>query len=225
MCNCKTHIYTHKNTCAHICPTMALSPPFKEDCLALPLSTPLFSSWPMVWCPLLSPPDDQWCDVHSSLLQMTNGVMSTPLSSSWPMVWCPHLSSTSLMAWCPHLSPVDRWCDVHASHLQLTNGVICMPLSSSWPTVWCPHLSLPIDWWWGVLGFVLTGSVLVSHSDFCSKLIESVRMMACVIGLSPFEVIQQTAWVTASTSIVKLVVKTVYWVQAALSSKIHSHKK
>ena len=30
---------------------MALSRPFKEDCLALPLSMPLSSGWSVVWCP------------------------------------------------------------------------------------------------------------------------------------------------------------------------------
>ena len=50
---------------------------------------------------------------------------------------------------------------------------------------------------------------------FCSKLIKSVRMMACVVWLSPLETIQRRAWVTASTSIVKLEVETV---SAALHS-------
>ena len=50
---------------------------------------------------------------------------------------------------------------------------------------------------------------------FCSKPIESGRMTACVLRLSPLEAIQRRAWVTASTSIVKLEVETV---QAALSS-------
>ena len=36
-------------------------------------------------------------------------------------------------------------------------------------------------------------------SFFCSKLIESVRMTACAIQLSPLEVFQRRAWVTAST--------------------------
>ena len=40
-------------------------------------------------------------------------------------------------------------------------------------------------------------------------------MMACVVRLSPLEAIQRRAWVTASTSIVKLEVETVL---AALSS-------
>ena len=53
--------------------------------------------------------------------------------------------------------------------------------------------------------------VWASHSifRFCSMLIESVRMMACVVWLSPLEAIQRRAWVTASTSIVKLEVETV----------------
>ena len=44
---------------------------------------------------------------------------------------------------------------------------------------------------------------------FCSKLIESARMMASVVRLSASEAIQRRAWVTASTSIVKLEVETV----------------
>ena len=44
---------------------------------------------------------------------------------------------------------------------------------------------------------------------FCSKLIQSVRMMACVVWLSPRETIQRKEWVTASTSIVKLEIETV----------------
>ena len=38
---------------------------------------------------------------------------------------------------------------------------------------------------------------------FCSKLIDSVRMMPCVVRLSALEAIQRRAWVTASTSIVE----------------------
>ena len=33
---------------------------------------------------------------------------------------------------------------------------------------------------------------------FCSRLIESVRIMACVVWLSPPEVMQRSAWATAS---------------------------
>ena len=55
----------------------------------------------------------------------------------------------------------------------------------------------------------------IPFSTFCGKLVESVRMMACVVRLSPLETIQRRAWVTASTSIVKLEVETV---EAALSS-------
>ena len=44
---------------------------------------------------------------------------------------------------------------------------------------------------------------------FCSKLTESLRRMVCVVRLSPLEAIQRRAWVTASTSIVKLEVETV----------------
>ena len=36
---------------------------------------------------------------------------------------------------------------------------------------------------------------------FCSKLIESVRIVACVVWLSPLEAIHQRTWVTASISI------------------------
>ena len=51
---------------------------------------------------------------------------------------------------------------------------------------------------------------------FCSKLIESVRMMAGVVWLSLLEAIKRRAWVTASISIVNLEVEFVYY--AALSS-------
>ena len=50
---------------------------------------------------------------------------------------------------------------------------------------------------------------------FCSKRIQSVTMMACVVRLSPFKATQGRAWVPASTTIVKLEVETV---EAALSS-------
>ena len=46
-------------------------------------------------------------------------------------------------------------------------------------------------------------------SLFCSKLIESVKMMTYVAWLSPLEAIQRMAWATTSTSIVKLEVETV----------------
>ena len=44
---------------------------------------------------------------------------------------------------------------------------------------------------------------------FCNKLIESVKMEACLVRLPPLEAIQRRVWVTASTSIVKLEVKTI----------------
>ena len=44
--------------------------------------------------------------------------------------------------------------------------------------------------------------------SFCNKLIESVRMMACVVRLSPLGAVQRMAWETASTFIVKLEVET-----------------
>ena len=54
------------------------------------------------------------------------------------------------------------------------------------------------------LGFLFHFSLLL----FCNKLIESVRMMACVVRLSPLEAVQRRAWETASTFIVKLEVET-----------------
>ena len=41
------------------------------------------------------------------------------------------------------------------------------------------------------------------------KLIDSVRKMSCMVSLSPLGAIQQRAWVTTSTPIVKLEVETV----------------
>ena len=40
--------------------------------------------------------------------------------------------------------------------------------------------------------------VWAPHSTFCSKLIESVRMMACVVWLSPLETNQWRSWVFSS---------------------------
>ena len=51
--------------------------------------------------------------------------------------------------------------------------------------------------------------VWASHSTFGSKLIESVRTIARVVRLSPLQVIQRRARVTASTSIVKMELETV----------------
>ena len=49
----------------------------------------------------------------------------------------------------------------------------------------------------------------IPHFTFCSKLIESVRRMTCVVRLLPLEAIQRRARLTASTSIVKLEAETV----------------
>ena len=46
---------------------------------------------------------------------------------------------------------------------------------------------------------------------FCNQLTESVRMMACVVWLSPPWTIQRKARVIVSTSIVKLEVETAWW--------------
>ena len=49
----------------------------------------------------------------------------------------------------------------------------------------------------------------IPRFTFCSKLIDSVRLMARAVRLSPLEAIQRRTWVTASTSTVKLEVGTV----------------
>ena len=55
-----------------------------------------------------------------------------------------------------------------------------------------------------VLFYSIVVVVVVVASNPVSKPIVSVRIMACVVRLSPLEAIQRRAWVTASTSIVKL---------------------
>ena len=68
--------------------------------------------------------------------------------------------------------------------------------------------------WMSKIGTCQSG-LPISLFTFCSKITESVKMMACVTCRSPVEAIHQRAWVTVSTSIVKLVVETIL---AALSS-------
>ena len=146
-------------------------------------------------------------------------------SSDWLTFKEDRLALQSLF---PRLSPPsDRWCDVlgfvptgrvsSSSTLQIFQDanhlwLLCLPVYllgrlpslryalGSTPT---GVLKMDVDHW--------HSPVSASHSifTFCSKLIESMRMVACVAWLSPLVAIQRRAWVTATTSIVKLEVETV----------------
>ena len=57
------------------------------------------------------------------------------------------------------------------------------------------------------------------HFSLCVAVtLKAMRMMACAVGLSPLDAIQRRAWMTASTSIVKLEVETVLGDSAKLVS-------
>ena len=62
-------------------------------------------------------------------------------------------------------------------------------------------------WMWNI--DTCQSELPIPHFINCSKLMESVRMMACEVRLSSHEAIQRRAWVTAPTSIVKLKIETV----------------
>ena len=148
--------------------TMALSPPFKDDRLALPLSTPLFSGWLMVWCPWLVPAASV---SNSSTLQIFREA-----SHLWRLLCLP----VYLLCRFPSLG-----------HVQGSTPTVfegrCRPLAHS------------------TLGIPFHFSLCVAVS------LKAMRMMACVVGLSPLDAIQRRAWVTASTSIAKLEVETVLY--------------
>ena len=160
-------------------------------------------------------------------LGMTN-MRSTPSLRSFPNVALKNSSNVGLIDDGPsrkiverflllRLSPPgDRWCDVF-------DFVPVVSVSSSWTLqIFRDATRL----WWVffrvyLLSFPLTPAcpgqynidtcqpgLPISFYTFCSRLIESVRMMACEVWLSPLEAIQRRACVTASISIVKLVVET-----------------
>ena len=64
-------------------------------------------------------------------------------------------------------------------------------------------------WKWMSTLDIFQSGIPILFFTFCNKFIESVRMMAYVVRLSPLEAIQRRAWVTASTSIVQLEVETI----------------
>ena len=90
---------------------MALSRPFKDDHLVLPLSTPLSSRWSVVWCP--------WLCARRLCLKLLR----------WSVVWCPWLCARRLclkllrwsVVWCPWLCArrlclkLLRWSDLPRS--------------------------------------------------------------------------------------------------------------
>ena len=126
--------------------------------------------------------------------------------------------------------PGDRWCNdlgfvparsVLSSSLNTSDLLrrkplvrIALPASLSAPsftfTPACPvqHTNSSFRRWMSTTDTFQSGFPIPLFT-LCSKLIESVRMMTCVVRLSPLEAIQRRAWVIASTSIVKLEVETV----------------
>ena len=118
-----------------------------------------------------------------------------PLSSRWLIVPTRSVSS-SLNASISHL-----WWLLCPPAYQLSHSPALQHVQGSAPTVVFKGGCWP--WTYSSLGIPLP------LFTFCNKRIDSVRMMACVVQLSPPEAIQLKAWATASTSIVHLEVETI----------------
>ena len=112
--------------------TMALSRPFKEDCLTLPLSLPLSSRWSVVWCPWL-------CALSTLELPRSKPLVRVALATS--------LSAGSF--------PFTLACPGLYTHRSFQRWMSTINTFQS---------GLPIPLF-----------------TFCSKLIQSVRLMACVV--------------------------------------------
>ena len=106
--------------------------------------------------------------------------LSTPPSSRRSMVSCPWLCARRS---CFKLLNIS--CDGCFSH-QSTCSVVFLHSNVSRSFRGCMS----------TFGTFQSGLPIPVFS-FCSKLIESVRMMTYVVRLSPLQVIQQRAWVTA----------------------------
>ena len=132
---------------------------------------------------------------NASLLQAIDGVTSLAL--------CPQVVSVSIFS----------TLQIFRGEASCLWGLLCQPvyLLGRFPSLRHVQGSTPTG---GFEGGCLPSDAFHSEPPilfftFCSKLIESVRIMACMVWLSPLEAIQRKAWVTASTSIVKLEVETV----------------
>ena len=120
----------------------------------------------------------------------------------------------------PRLSPPgDRWCDVlgfvPAGSVPRSKPLVRVTLPASLSarsflfTLACSgqHTHRSFQRWMSAIDTFKSG-LPIPLFIFCSKLIESVRMMAYVVWLSPLEAIQRRVWMTALASIVKLEVET-----------------
>ena len=132
----------------------------------------------------------------------------------------------------PTSPPGNQWCGVlgfvptgcGSSTLQIFWDasylwwLLCLPvyLLSHFPSV-----SYGLDprslWKWMLTTDTLQSGFPIPLFTFCSRLNESIRMMACVVWLSPPEAIQQKAWLTGSTSIVKMHCLHGWWLHVVLS--------
>ena len=120
-----------------------------------------------------------------SFLQVISGVMSLVLGLQVVSQAPQHLRSSKTHATCDGCFARQSVCLVISLHSGMFRAV-------------CPlgFLKVNVKYW--------HMPALASHSTFCSRLFEFVRIMECVVWLSSLE-----AWVTASTSVVKLEVKAV----------------
>ena len=149
------------------------------------------SKKPMIMCSTLSQKFPQHClndygpllsyqgrssstsSFHTSLLQVINGVMSLALCSKI-------VSQVPQQLTLPRCKPLV---------------MVALPASlSAWSfpfTPACPgrYIHRSFERWMSVIDTFQSG-LPIPLFDFCSKFIESVRMTACVVWLSPLEAIQ-----------------------------------
>ena len=126
---------------------------------------------------------------HASLLQAIDGVIRLLLFVQVGSQAPQHFRSSETQATCEgRFARQSSWS--FPPDISLHSGMSRAVHPQEFSKVDVDHWNMPV---WA------------SHIfTFCIKLIESVRMMACMVWLSPLEANQRRAWVTASTSIVKL---------------------
>ena len=136
---------------------------------------------------------------HASLLQAIDGVMSLALCPQVPSPDPQHFRSSETQATCDSWVPLPPT-TLPAPVYPLGHFPSLLHVQGSTPT----GLSEC-----GCRSDTCQSGLPIPFFTLCSKLIESLRMLACVAWLSPLEAIQRRVWVTVSTSNFKVEVETV----------------
>ena len=133
---------------------------------------------------------------HASLLQASNGVMSLALCPQVVFRASQHFRPSEKQATCDGCFARQSVCSVLTLHSSMSRQYTHRSLQRWMLTIGTFQSGLPIPL------FI-----------FSRKLIESVRMIACVVWLSPLQAIQRRAWVTASTSLLRCPYGRLVWLE------------